>query len=132
MNVVCPNCNREVEVEEAGLFTCPHCSQVMDVTPPKPPPVPKLIPEPPKNPKVKIPEGSGICGDCGEMSVAKVQTPGHILIEIVLWCFFLIPGIIYTIWRLTSRRVACVHCGGKMFTLTSPKGRAMLKQYHKL
>lgn len=127
MSVTCPNCKRETEAESFGLQTCQHCEQVIDVAPPKP-----QAPAQPEKRKVQIEDGAGICGECGEMSVPVNHTPGNILIEIALWLFFLIPGLIYSIWRWTTRRLACRHCGGKMFTLTSPKGRAMLKQYHNI
>jgi len=34
-------------------------------------------------------------------------TKGHFALEFVLWLCFLVPGIIYSIWRLTTRRETC-------------------------
>ena len=42
---------------------------------------------------------------------AKADYRGHLLIEIVLWCCFLLPGLIYTIWRHCSGYKGCRACG---------------------
>ena len=38
-------------------------------------------------------------------------TKGSALITVILFCFFIIPGVIYAIWRNTGRRMVCAHCG---------------------
>jgi hypothetical protein len=43
----------------------------------------------------------------------KVYSKGSIFIELVLWCFFLIPGFIYSVWRMTSKYNGCPDCGNK-------------------
>ena len=49
---------------------------------------------------------------------------GSILIEIVLWCFFLIPGLIYSLWRLGSKDQVCPSCQRPaMIPAFSPKRR---------
>src|SRR5690606_36743664 len=42
--------------------------------------------------------GTQYCMQCGTVSNGKRHVPGSILIELVMWCFFLIPGLIYSIW----------------------------------
>ncbi len=54
-----------------------------------------------------------ICRDCGTVGTPKTKTQGHLLIEIILWCCWLIPGLIYTIWRHTTRSKVCSECGSK-------------------
>ena len=51
-----------------------------------------------------------ICKSCGSTMGVKKITKGSLLIEIVLWCFFIVPGVIYSIWRLTSKYDACKAC----------------------
>ncbi len=59
------------------------------------------------------------------------MTSGSIAIEIVLWLAFLIPGLIYSIWRLTTRRDACAACGSaELVPENSPRGRELLLAYH--
>lgn len=51
------------------------------------------------------------CMTCGTDSDGKLHTRGSIWIELVLWCCFVIPGLIYSIWRHTSRSMVCHACG---------------------
>lgn len=58
--------------------------------------------------------GSGdvvYCTTCGSEAPAKAVTKGSIGIEVILWLFFLVPGLIYSIWRLTTKHRACKVCG---------------------
>lgn len=61
------------------------------------------------------------CTTCGHQGPAKTVTRGSLLIEIILWFCFLVPGLIYSIWRHTSRYKACTSCGGSaVVPLSSP------------
>jgi len=53
------------------------------------------------------------CPRCGFDGYPKIVTPGSFAIEVVLWLFFLLPGLIYSIWRLSARHKACPKCGEK-------------------
>jgi hypothetical protein len=53
------------------------------------------------------------CTTCHEVGPSKSVTKGSILVELFLWLCFLFPGLLYSIWRLTSRHKACRACGGK-------------------
>lgn len=65
-----------------------------------------------------------VCKDCGTVGPTERVTKGSIWIEIILWLCFLIPGFLYSVWRLTSRHDACATCGSKnMVPLDSPIGR---------
>lgn len=68
-----------------------------------------------------------ICADCGWVGVAKARTPGHIGIEVLLWFACLLPGAIYTVWRLSARRPQCPSCSGdRILPIASPAGRQVL------
>jgi hypothetical protein len=43
-----------------------------------------------------------ICQDCGAQGTPKSHTRGSILIELVLWLLFIIPGLLYSLWRLST------------------------------
>lgn len=78
--------------------------------------------------KQKIEEGKYICTMCGHVGRPKTITRGSFFIEIVLWLFFIIPGLIYTIWRLTTKGKTCPTCGNSsMIPLNTPKGLELLK-----
>ena len=67
-----------------------------------------------------------ICRDCGTVGDPKNITKGSIWMEIILWLCFLVPGLIYSIWRLSSRTDGCKACGSTALVPTdSPFGRQM-------
>lgn len=71
-----------------------------------------------------------ICPNCGTIGTPATVTRGSILIEIVLWVCFIVPGIIYSVWRLTTRTKACAACGAEnMVPLDSPKGKKLQSEY---
>jgi len=56
--------------------------------------------------------------------------PGSLDIELVLWLCFLLPGILYSIWRLSGRKRACPTCrGSSMIPVDSPKGRELCQMF---
>lgn len=67
-----------------------------------------------------------ICPNCGTVGTPKTVTRGSIFIEIILWLCFLVPGVIYSIWRLTTRHKACRACGApNLVPLSSPVGQKL-------
>lgn len=69
-----------------------------------------------------------ICANCGSIGKPKKVTKGSLFIEIILWLCFFIPGLIYSIWRMTSKYTACPSCGAKnMVPLNSPVGQKLQK-----
>lgn len=68
------------------------------------------------------------CPSCGHTGKPKVMTKGSILIEIILWICFIVPGLIYTLWRQTSGKyTACPKCGNtSMIPPDSPMAQKML------
>ena len=72
-----------------------------------------------------------VCTTCGHAGRAKSDTPGNIAIELVLWLCFLVPGLIYSIWRLSARREVCGACGAAtLVPVATPVGRSIVKQHH--
>ena len=67
-----------------------------------------------------------ICATCGTQGNPKTRTKGSILIELVLWICFIVPGILYSIWRLTTKEKVCRTCGANnLVPLTSPMGQKL-------
>ena len=74
-----------------------------------------------------LPDGALFCKECGHAGVPVSATPGSIWIELVLWCFFLIPGLVYSLWRHHKRHPACAMCGSAaLIPPDSPMARATL------
>lgn len=70
-----------------------------------------------------------ICTDCGSQINPVKHTQGSFIMEIGLWLLLLVPGLIYSIWRITSKRLVCPKCKSEKFIpLDSPRGQAVLKQ----
>ncbi len=66
-----------------------------------------------------------ICTEC--YHVGKGKTPGSFLIELVLWCFMIVPGLIYTIWRNGKKGKMCPECRSiSMISASTPRGKKLL------
>lgn len=78
------------------------------------------------------PKHTHICANCGSVCRPVKMTKGHFGMELILWLIFLIPGFIYSIWRLTSRYWGCPYCEAKdPVPLRSPRGQRLLADYQK-
>lgn len=68
-----------------------------------------------------------VCLECGSTAGTRRLTPGSIFIELLLWCMLILPGMIYTVWRLTARRRVCRRCGSaRIVPADSPVGHKLL------
>lgn len=69
------------------------------------------------------------CGNCGHVGPAQHVTPGSIAVELLLWLCLLVPGLVYSLWRLSARRDVCAKCGaGQLLPLDTPKGAQIAAQ----
>ena len=68
-----------------------------------------------------------ICKQCECIGKPKKVTKGSIFIELILWLCLLLPGFIYSIWRLTTKHKACSSCGSvDIIGLDTPAGRRLV------
>ena len=73
-----------------------------------------------------------ICTTCGHVGLPDRVTKGSFLIELALWLFFIVPGLIYSIWRLTTKHDACPMCGNSsMIPSGTPRGIELTKTFKK-
>ena len=71
-----------------------------------------------------------ICSDCGSSGKPEKITKGSFLIELLLWLFLLLPGIVYTLWRKSSQFKGCHICGSKNIVLIdTPRGKELIRKY---
>ena len=71
-----------------------------------------------------------VCKECGTVAEPVAITKGSLGTEIVLWLFFLIPGIFYTAWRHGTRHDGCPKCSSaSLVPLDTPMGRELAKDY---
>ncbi len=71
---------------------------------------------------------SMICPNCGTQAEPATRTKGSTLLELFLWLCLIVPGLIYSIWRVTSRDKVCPSCRqAGMIPIVSPRGRALVQ-----
>lgn len=61
------------------------------------------------------------CPNCKYEGIAKKTVKGSIVTELILWIFIL-PGMLYSLWRLTTRTVRCPQCGFEYVKKTNRQG----------
>lgn len=72
-----------------------------------------------------------ICSACGHVGTFKTATKGNLLIEIILWLSFLIPGIIYSIWRRSGLKRVCTVCKSEnVIPVDTPVGKKLLAEHN--
>jgi len=72
-----------------------------------------------------------MCAICGKYIIPTKEGRGSISIEILLW-FLIIPGLTYSIWRLTSKRKVCPFCKSvHIFSLDSRIGNQLMTEFLK-
>jgi hypothetical protein len=116
----CPLCGKEIAIDS---FYCKHCKQ-------------NLPRDAAGAPAFNVGEevraqlkGGWFCTQCGTVANPKKVTKGSFLIEVFMWLLFIFPGIIYSLWRLTSKYQACPQCkAANMIPVTSPVAQAALRQ----
>ena len=70
-----------------------------------------------------------ICTQCGHVGKPKRIAKGSLGVEIVLWLCFLIPGLIYSVWRSSSYHPACAKCESTdMIPVDSPRAKKILQE----
>lgn len=68
-----------------------------------------------------------VCTTCGFIGKRRKRTRGSFLLEVFLWLLFLLPGLVYTIWRSMSKEKICPQCENPtMIPADSPMGQKFL------
>ena len=70
-----------------------------------------------------------VCGNCGHHAPALVVKRGSVGISVIGWLVFLPAGLLYSLWRLSTRHLVCESCGSTaLVSPESPVGRRMLRE----
>jgi hypothetical protein len=51
-----------------------------------------------------------VCKSCGKSIKPISITPGSFFIELILWLAMILPGLLYSVWRVSSRYKGCPVC----------------------
>lgn len=63
------------------------------------------------------------CRVCGSLESPKVTKPGGDRLQILLLCCFVVPGIVYAIWRKSGEKLVCNLCGSEQVDPAGPADR---------
>lgn len=68
-----------------------------------------------------------VCTSCGFTGAPTSKTEGSFAIEVILWFFFMVPGLVYSLWRLGSKHEVCPYCRRPaMIPAASPTGQDLV------
>jgi hypothetical protein len=102
------------ELQPGDFYWCEGLSDWKTVSeyraPAKEPKKPPAVPPPLPAEYLARPHDR-VCVNCGYVGRPKQFTKGNIGTEILLWLFFLVPGLLYSLWRISSRYAGCPKCG---------------------
>lgn len=70
-----------------------------------------------------------LCLSCGNIGKPRLRNRGSSFIEIVLWLCFLIPGMLYTFWRMFRKERLCKTCNApNPIPMDSPVAQRFINQ----
>jgi hypothetical protein len=73
-----------------------------------------------------------ICKNCGYIGEAKRTVSGSFLMECLLWCLFIVPGIIYSMSRYAKKVLLCPECKTEnLIPTSSPMGQKLVRDLKK-
>ena len=71
-----------------------------------------------------------ICPHCGACGKHATETRGSSLLETALWICFMVPGAMYSLWRMSGKRVVCPRCHQEgMVPTRSPIGTELVRRF---
>jgi rubredoxin len=91
-----------------------------------PPAVPGPPPGQPPDARPFARKHDWVCTLCGYVGRPRYQTQGSFAVELLLWILFCAPGLIYSVWRLVSKKKICPSCGSAAIIPASSTGAAHL------
>lgn len=70
-----------------------------------------------------------ICTNCGYQGRPITITRGGLGTEIILWILFIVPGLLYSMWRMSTKYSACPKCKKQtMISIDSLMGKKILSE----
>lgn len=69
-----------------------------------------------------------VCRSCESVAFPKTEKPGSMLFGICLFFVFVVPGVLYAIWRITNQTEVCSFCGSEdLVPKYSPAGERIIE-----
>ena len=60
-----------------------------------------------------------VCMECGCQRDPINAKRGLLVVEIFMWCLYIFPGVIYSVWRRARKQQVCSNCRNPSVALTS-------------
>jgi hypothetical protein len=74
-----------------------------------------------------MPRRPVFCPACGASGRPVKKARGSLAVEIMLWLLLIVPGLVYSVWRMTTYRRVCATCGSDaVIPVDSPLARRAL------
>ncbi len=135
----CPKCSYErTASDKAPDYECPKCGIIYAKYRHRAPVISALATAtnvPPETQAVEsvrvdlIPANVAVCKNCEAIGQTASKMPGHTLIEVALYLFWIFPGVIYSIWRRKSVKHVCSVCGSdQLLPARSPVAQQILNR----
>ena len=71
---------------------------------------------------------SVVCLECRSEAKPRKRTPGSFILELFLWCLLIVPGLIYSLWRVSARIKVCRVCGSdRIIPSNTLRGQALIE-----
>ena len=72
---------------------------------------------------------NSVCKTCGFVGEPKKKLRGYAVVEIILYFIFLIPGFIYSSWRVAEKKYICSKCGSaSIIPVDTPVGQKLINE----
>lgn len=72
-----------------------------------------------------------ICRACGHRGVPESGKGGSAWILLILLMLYIIPGVIYWLWRRGTGYKSCPACGSKeVIPVSTPMGQKLAQEFH--
>lgn len=143
----CPNCAQKIEFDAAdtgAVVACPNCEKEMKLNPSMPPALAGALAQiAAAKSEYSTRPTTHICKDCGAGGNGGKSLKGSLTVAVGLWVFgiflasiwswlAIVPAIVYSFWRSTTRAIRCKACGSNaVIPVNSPAGREFAERYHK-
>lgn len=71
---------------------------------------------------------AAVCRNCGHVGESERKLKGSVIITLILLCAYILPGIIYMVWRRTGLKDRCAKCGSEQVVPQgSPRAAALMQ-----
>ena len=71
-------------------------------------------------------DGNSICLRCKSRVEPVEVVRGSLLVEVILWLFLLLPGLLSHLWVSGTSREICPECGSEdLVPVDSPRGKEL-------